>query len=523
MEQLRGLFFNNFQFKGMDNNRHYQANFVELFAPILPSIRTMRNVSHLLSAITEGFAIKSIVESQLSGSYTFWLILLSLIITLTVVFIVEGGISKFAPIFFGQIVRKRFHNRWFTAMFIFISLLTIPLFFGSPILSYIAGRQVIEANTEKKGYTNTAYLDGEYDKRIGKTESGYEENKKGKVNIYDTKKSSIEKRYAAAIAEQERLKKVNKNLVTNGHNWAKSHIKKASDQVARLNKDLAFELDTLSTARLLAINRMDAHKAEERRMLIREKKSKRQKIETADEAAMADRKQFVNKFGGALGLFGLFSSCSNVILYLIMQVFLVGAGSHYKRQEKSNEGFVLAAFNSLFEKLLPPPRENHSAAPIRHKSSGKTISARVPIKEANPKPEPLEPLESDHSEPLSTTGSEPSQLTGIPASYEEEPLIENDKEPGGFDPICELGQVVQVNGKWFYEHLKGDGEAVLYSEKKVIGKYNQHRKRLETAKANYAEKKNEKSRKAVINNRRWMRYWFKALGLLKEAKKVQLT
>ena len=151
-------FFNQKQKTGIDQ-KMLQTEFAELFGPLMPSVRKLKRFGHIGSFATQAMAIYKISESSLSGMQKGYMILFSLVITLFLAALIEGGIAKVGPIWFRQIIRFKFKNKWFVGMFLIITAFILPLAFFSPFLSGNGALHSIEELTPQVQRTNTLHIE----------------------------------------------------------------------------------------------------------------------------------------------------------------------------------------------------------------------------------------------------------------------------------------------------------------------------------------------------------------------------
>lgn len=321
-----------------------KKDFAEFWGGIMPTIRTVKNAGHCFSAVTEYLVLQKIVGAEFSGLYKFWAILLSILITISIIAIIEMGISRFAPFVFRFLFRKKFNTGWNWLMFIPILAVVIPLTFFSTTLSRDGGFEIVDSARSEVAMTDLNKADDDYERQKDKAQASFDDKKSSINQSFDNKVAANKSDFAAQIGIQQQEIKKNKRLVLNGHEWAQGHIDKAYADIAKLKAKRDTKESQIETERtnalLAAASTFDANV-----LKIENRADKHlSQVEKRDSKKEAKRNKFVSTWGGLLGSVALFSVLGVLFCIALIEIYRAGSGQEYEKAIDNGK-------KSRFEKL----------------------------------------------------------------------------------------------------------------------------------------------------------------------------
>lgn len=329
-----------------------KKDFAEFWGGIMPTIRTVKNAGHCFSAVTEYLVLQKIVGAEFSGLYKFWAILLSILITISIIAIIEMGISRFAPFVFRFLFRKKWNTGWNWLMFIPILAVVIPLTFFSTTLSRDGGFEIVDSAKSEVAMTNLNKADDDYEQQKDKAQASFDDKRASINQSFDNKVSANKSDFAAQIGIQQQKIKKNKRLVSNGHAWAQGHIDKAYADIAKLkakrdNKESQIETER-TNALLTASETFDAN------VLKIENRAEKHlsQIEKSDNEKAKKRDKFVSIWGGLLGSFALFSVLGVLFCIALIEIYRAGSGQEYEKAIDNGKQSRFERFGSAIGKKI---------------------------------------------------------------------------------------------------------------------------------------------------------------------------
>lgn len=331
----------------VEKKENTKKEFAEFFGTIMPHLNKLKLGGHLLSGLTEAITIYQVLDSNLNQFVQYGLIALSLLITLLIVFLIEGGISRFFPLYVRQIISLRFKNKWWVAMFGAMSVLILPLIFFSPYLSAYGGQFIVKHFTPTVERTNVDTLRQNYIAQKDSIRLFFEAQKSESNQNLDQQIASIKSKYKSLVNVQNGIYNEYKKKLNNGHDWAIGHMNKAtrkvkeyevqkSEELAAIEQKRTLTLEALNTKSIAAIDTINV--AESRDVGI---------IDSEDENRINERSEYVNLWGGFLFVIALMASVLVFLCITIQQIYHQGAGHPVALQEWNDEPSKLSTLKSI--------------------------------------------------------------------------------------------------------------------------------------------------------------------------------
>ncbi len=336
-----------FQTKADSNNE--KLEFAEFYGGMIRSLKNIKALAHIGSGITESVVIYQVVNSKLHFGSKALIVVISMIVTSIIIWIIEGGLSKWYPYYSRQVIRGKFHNRWYWLMFVGMSFLIFPLLIASPLLSGYGGKDIVQSLTTE---VQRASIDSIEQKAAIKSDSImniFKTEAQHLATLRDSKIKSIRNEYKGKRSIHYTDLKKYKQLKKNGHTWAIGHITKLNKQVAGLEAKEAEEIKHAKENYLKSYNDKDGFKST---ALLSVKAEKDRLVEQIDESytkQLEQREAHVFIWGGAMFYLALFCSLGTIICMTIIEIYRAGAGQEYQKKIDEESSTFLSDFGSMIE------------------------------------------------------------------------------------------------------------------------------------------------------------------------------
>lgn len=329
----------------MINNNQNQQKFYDLFHTMMPKILRLKKAGHIVSFVTQCFALMQIFLLNLPIAYKIILYVVAFIISVFLSGIIEKGISDFFPYVTKQLLDWNFQNKWFRAMFFMLLVFVIlPLFVASPILSAVGGNEIATNLLHADSRPSTIYLDSTYQK----TEQDILNNvasEKSEANLqYQKKIAALEADYNAKITiEQNHIDKYQK-VYNQGGKWAKENVLKGKNRIELYRSELAQKKATTLSELIQLTEKKDAEKALEMTRLHDLKQQEIEKITKDWETATKKTENKKILWGYILGFIAAFGVACTIVCIIIIGIYQKGAEGIIEESESNKSTNLLTSF-----------------------------------------------------------------------------------------------------------------------------------------------------------------------------------
>jgi hypothetical protein len=328
-----------------------KTDFSEFWGPIMPTIRVVKNAGHVLSGITEYIVLQKILTTESLLMRTGG-VLLSLMLTLAIVLIIEGGLSKFMPFVFRFFFRKKWDNKWSIAMIFPILFIAIPLCFVSTMLHRDGGYEIVEASKASISSADLSKADDSFEKQLQGIDKQLEAKNASINAAFDRRIESNAALYASKIKAQENAIASNRAKVANGHGWAQSHISSAQSKIATIEAEREAKATAIEAERTSALLAASSASEATANKIQSRADAHISSITKADEIALKKRNSYVKTWGGLLSAVAIFSAFGVIFCIAVIEVYRAGAGQEYdKKIDDGTPGRFERIVNAIGRKI----------------------------------------------------------------------------------------------------------------------------------------------------------------------------
>lgn len=338
-------------------NKNQEKEFRELFGPMMPSIQQLKKAGHIISFLTQFFALLQITLSNLPIGWKIVLYLVSFIIAFFISGIIEKGISNFLPFVIKQLLEWKFANNWFRAMFWMVTVFIVaPLVLASPTLSRIGGDEIIENLMTTTSRPNLDYLDEAYQLQVKVLDSIAIKSKTEIKSIYLPQKNVVTSKFKSKVQIQENKKLKNEKLLKKNpieYSWANGHIQNAKNEIEALNFEMNEELAPILSEETKMINNIDSILLATKKYYLDEKDQDKATILSDWEKKENKRDSKAKLWGFLLGYFAVFGVICTIICIIIISIFEKGSGGiiEAEKQAKGSGNFLKKMGEEISGKL----------------------------------------------------------------------------------------------------------------------------------------------------------------------------
>ncbi len=523
-----------------------EANeFASFYGRFVASIKLLKFPMHFISAISQMYGVYLIMTSNMPGVGKAFAAIMAIVVGITVGIAIEKGISTVGRVWWRVIFRFKFGNGYWIGMFAYATVILAPTLFLSPWLSETSAtysmEQIITDITPEStdSLELVAQLASDSIRKIVQTSWTADSL------IVARNKRSVQAKYKALRAEQYRIYDKHKALLSEGHDWAQSHMDRAVATRKQLDIEERAALVPLED-QLLQIRQATTTRRDSALAFIQANlKRKIKRVEEGNDSRGDQRTTQRETWSSAAGYLAIFGSLGVFIIIGIEELYRAGAKQEppsYIDEERESWLWKLRqallkrsdrAFERAVEWLdisdpLPGAKEADDYVPPR---IGFELGTSSPTLSHHTQGVTKSSNTSGNSETLGPKSTNPKQPEALYAQGSAAVSASVSKQEEQLKHLGETAETVQpqyiLNEKGIpvFLHIDQDDNIKYCNLGECKRRLKTYEKRVNTSeqRLHFAEQENKagspaykKTEEALVNQRDKAKYWSEAVAELED-------